>query len=374
MSNMHTKFAPSERSSEKEITDGRGKVLRKALFIEAINAFPEIVLFLDKNRQVVFCNEALLGTLGIKTPAGLLGKRPGEIFGCVNACKEDAGCGTSVFCAECGAVNAILAAQKGKQRVEECRMLIAKDNGEEALDLRVWAVPMNIEKELFTIFTIKDIGDEKRRELLERTFFHDILNEVSIISGYSENVKAGFVEADEEMATKFLSIATRMVETIREQRDLLSAETNTLELSKTTFLICDLLAELTEDLQGSKWCRGKEIILECEKNKEEITTDRVILGRVLLNLIKNALEASKEGEAVTVGYKKEGDKNIICVNNRSVMQKSVQNQIFQRSFSTKGKGRGIGTYSVKLFTEKHLNGKVFFTSKEGEGTSFFVEI
>mgnify|MGYP006293419399 CR=1 len=34
--------------------------------------------------------------------------------------------------------------------------------------------------------------------------------------------------------------------------------------------------------------------------------------------------------------------------------------LFKRSFSTKGVGRGIGTYSMKLFGEKYLKGKVDF--------------
>ena len=44
--------------------------------------------------------------------------------------------------------------------------------------------------------------------------------------------------------------------------------------------------------------------------------------------------------------------------------------IFSRTFSTKGFGRGIGTYSVKLFTEQYLKGKVEFVSESGIGTVF----
>jgi sensor histidine kinase regulating citrate/malate metabolism len=49
-------------------------------------------------------------------------------------------------------------------------------------------------------------------------------------------------------------------------------------------------------------------------------------------------------------------------------------QIFQRSFSTKDRNRGIGTYSVKLVTENYLKGKVSFISNEAEGTIFKVEL
>ena len=49
-------------------------------------------------------------------------------------------------------------------------------------------------------------------------------------------------------------------------------------------------------------------------------------------------------------------------------------QIFQRSFSTKGQpGRGIGTYSIKLFGETYLGGRGFVSPAEApEGTTFSI--
>ncbi|MGK0289243.1 MAG: sensor histidine kinase regulating citrate/malate metabolism, partial [bacterium] len=60
------------------------------------------------------------------------------------------------------------------------------------------------------------------------------------------------------------------------------------------------------------------------------------------------------------------------VHNPAVISKDIQLQIFQRSFSTKGENRGLGTYSVKLLSEQYLNGKVRFSSEAGKGTTFYV--
>jgi sensor histidine kinase regulating citrate/malate metabolism len=49
-------------------------------------------------------------------------------------------------------------------------------------------------------------------------------------------------------------------------------------------------------------------------------------------------------------------------------------QIFQRSFSTKGSGRGIGTYSMKLLTEQYLGGEILVESSQENGTTFTVVI
>ena len=58
------------------------------------------------------------------------------------------------------------------------------------------------------------------------------------------------------------------------------------------------------------------------------------------------------------------------IHNPGLMSRKVQFQMFQRSFSTKGSGRGLGTYGAKLITEQYLKGGISFTSSAGEGTTF----
>jgi sensor histidine kinase regulating citrate/malate metabolism len=89
-------------------------------------------------------------------------------------------------------------------------------------------------------------------------------------------------------------------------------------------------------------------------------------------MIKNALEACQPGQTVTVGCQQDGADVLFWVHNPTVMPLNVQLQMFQRSFSTKGQGRGLGTYSMKLLSERYLKGRVAFTSREGEGTRFTV--
>ena len=102
-----------------------------------------------------------------------------------------------------------------------------------------------------------------------------------------------------------------------------------------------------------------------------MTTDERLLGRVLGNMIKNALEASEPGGTVTIQCLDLGNQIAFRVHNDGVMPEEVQMQVFQRSFTTKGEaGRGIGTHSMKLFGERYLKGEVSFTSREQEGTTF----
>jgi sensor histidine kinase regulating citrate/malate metabolism len=62
------------------------------------------------------------------------------------------------------------------------------------------------------------------------------------------------------------------------------------------------------------------------------------------------------------------------VHNPGHIPKAIQAQIFQHSFSTKGHNRGLGTYSIKLLTERYLKGEVGFSSNEVSGTMFYAAI
>jgi signal transduction histidine kinase len=90
----------------------------------------------------------------------------------------------------------------------------------------------------------------------------------------------------------------------------------------------------------------------------------------------NGLEASPEGAAVRVWVEREDDGGVrFRIQNPGVMPGDVQARVFQRSFSTKASaGRGLGTYSMKLFGERVLGGKVGFVSSADVGTLFTVSL
>lgn len=87
-------------------------------------------------------------------------------------------------------------------------------------------------------------------------------------------------------------------------------------------------------------------------------------------MVKNALEASRYGRQVTLDCEEVDGGVRFSVHNEGAMPREVHLQIFRRSFSTKGEGRGLGTYSIKLFGERYLEGKVDFTTDADAGTTF----
>lgn len=99
-------------------------------------------------------------------------------------------------------------------------------------------------------------------------------------------------------------------------------------------------------------------------------SDKAVLMRVLENMIKNAIEACPSGKTVKVGTYIKNKQINFHIHNPNFIPKKIQLQIFQRSFSTKSPDRGLGTYSMKLLSERHLKGKVSFISTKKSGTIF----
>ena len=132
----------------------------------------------------------------------------------------------------------------------------------------------------------------------------------------------------------------------------------------------ELLQEVTDTYDSQPFADRRHIRVDENAQRIVFTSDKTLLQRVIGNMLKNALEASGSGDTVTLGCEMRGDRIEFRVHNPNPMPREIQLQVFQCSFSTKGPGRGIGTYSMKLLSERYLQGNVSFTSSAEAGTVF----
>jgi len=360
-------FLPAQRADVQTIAD-QSDLFRDCLLNECLSAIPEILLVLNQNRQIVYANTGLANFLGISDPGALHGLRPGEVLDCIHA-YEDNGCGCTEFCRQCGAVTAIVSSLNGHRDIQDCRIL-RKQSGD-ALDLRVWSKPVQMNGERFVAIAIADIQHEKRRNVLERVFLNDILNTVSGLHGVAEIIQDASLEEVREMRTLLYGLCDTLVEAIRGQRLLLAAENRELQIHPETVYPQVLLRDLMEQYGANEIARGRTLSLICSSDSLEMETDPILLKQVLNHVLRNALEASVMGEVVTLGCDRQHDRICLWIHNPAAIPPDAQLQIFQRSFSTKGAGRGLGTYSIKLLSERYLQGQVSFRSNQTEGTTFF---
>lgn len=364
------------RSSEHEILAENEIIALQKLFSGIFDSMTGISAILNRNRQIIYTNYEYLSTLGLDSIEPLLGKRPGESLSCMNADTGPDGCGTSPACQFCGIFRSITECRStGMKTVSEASMTTYTDGEPRNWDLRVTCTPMEIEGHEFFVVSLQDIAAEKRLAALERIFFHDILNTASGLNGLLTVLKD---EKDPQQTIELLGYTEEASRTIIDEislfRQLRSAENGDLKVSIQTTDSLELLRSLAA--RNTFHIPGKQVEIQVDTNSTGISleTDQVLLQRVLTNLLKNAVEASQHGGKVIAGTTHLGDNVSFYVRNAGTIPPDVRQQIFQRSFSTKGAARGLGTYSVKLLTEKYLRGRAMFTSDEIAGTEFRIEI
>jgi len=369
---VSTCFASPERDSAPDVLR-QHRSLCGHFIAQTLDALPLTVVVLNRHRQIVLANAQTLSSTRSRMD-DLLGKRPGEAFGCVHSGLCTGGCGTSEFCSRCGAVLSILMGIEGRASIKEYSLLRLDGKNLEALDLLVSSSPVEIDGVSYVLFSIQDQSDLMRRRTLERIFFHDMLNTAGGLRGLMDILRSQVPDGLKPDAEFIHLSLTQMVEELQSQKDLVAAENNELT---PVFIAMDSLDALGVAARmgaslGQSW--GQSVCVLPESVDLAFLSDYNLVKRVLGNMVKNALEASRSGESVTLSCAHEGERVVFRVHNPAVMHDDVRLRVFQRNFSTKGLGRGLGTYGMKLLAERYLGGRVDFTSREPEGTVFSLSL
>ena len=211
---------------------------------------------------------------------------------------------------------------------------------------------------------------KQQKEILERTFFHDVHNTALALHGYAKLLFSKKPENIEAYKNVIYNTSLQLLEEIEVQRDVSYAEKDELPIHLQQLNSLEILSEIAELYKASNLSRNREIVIDNDAHDVTLSSDRTIIKRVLGNMVKNALEASAADESITLGCISTGDMVEFYVHNPNFIPKDVQGNIFKYSFSTKGKGRGLGTYCMKLLGEKYLKGKIVFHTSEEKGTTF----
>jgi signal transduction histidine kinase len=281
-------------------------------------------------------------------------------------------CGVTPACHQCGALGAIVRCH-GQARSTEAECVLRTELPSVAgLELNVRATPLDVDGHRLTAVSLRDVSAEKRRDALEQLFLHDVLNTVAGLRGWAARLRRGAAQA--AAAERIDQLTARLEREIRDHRALVLAERGELVLEPAPVRVADLLADLGAVFSSHGAARERRLVLSPAPADLALETDVSILLRVLANMVVNAFEATAPGGEVRVAASGNRHEVHFQVQNAGEIAPAVQARIFQRSFSTKAaRGRGLGTYGMKLLGERYLGGSVSFTSDE-HGTIFTIRL
>jgi len=394
VANSETEAAPvtptpvvsHERASPAKLEAEVRTVSQSPIVSALLEAVDAGLLVLNRERQILATNRApLLENLRHKSRS--IGLRPGEFFACPRATEQPLGCGAGEHCLACGTFQAVTQSQAGRRTVEQECLLTSGDGVDGTpLELNVRATQVDIDGKDYTVVSLRDISSEKRRQALERIFFHDILNTLSALSNWTHLLNNSSGERLDRARERVSRLVGQLEREIQLQRTLLEAEQGTLRPHRVAVAPTALLADLRGTFADTQVARQRTLTVEDGCPGVELVTDPVLLGRVLTNMVKNALEATPVGGQVRLWCERENGPNrdgepaandalAFHVHNPGEIPPAVAARVFQRSFSTKaGTGHGLGTYSMKLLGERYLGGKVSFTTSAAAGTLFSIRL
>jgi PAS domain-containing protein len=126
------------------------------LLQDLIDAVPLPIWLLSENGQVVLANH-VAGQMIDDGGDCAMGKRPGELLGCVHAKEGVDGCGTSRHCERCGAMVSVLTSQRSDEQVtREYRLTRESRQGIESVRLAATSTPIQVGEQRFAVYVVRN--------------------------------------------------------------------------------------------------------------------------------------------------------------------------------------------------------------------------
>jgi signal transduction histidine kinase len=201
---------------------------------------------------------------------------------------------------------------------------------------------------------------------------HEIKNPLAIIGGFARQVQNATSLGDKERQK--LNIITeevaRLEAMIAEMRDFVRRPPAKKQAGNLEAILEETLDLFKETFEGQR--------ITVRRLRENplptLTFDPQQLHQVLLNLLKNSLEAMPRGGELTVATRiKEGYAEISISDTGEGMTPEVKAKIFEAYFTTKEKGTGLGLAICRNILEEH-GGCIFADSAPGQGSTFTIRI
>ena len=210
-----------------------------------------------------------------------------------------------------------------------------------------------------------------------RYIAHEIKNQLSIVDLYTEVIRKYCAKnnINDENLNKNLNCISRAIQLA--SNSLISLKSiNNLDLK--VLILKDLISEIVDLTKVYSECKNIEYIVENEVECE-ILADKDKLSGVLINLIKNASEAfeidenvTKNGKYIKIKTEIDGDFGIIRISNNGKEIVDTQ-KIFDKGFTTKNAGSGLGLYICKKTMEEQC-GQLELVHSGSDYTEFVVKI
>jgi len=220
------------------------------------------------------------------------------------------------------------------------------------------------------------------REEVEQITRHDLKSPLSVILGVPPLMIDLYPDLNAKQR-QYLGMVEkaglRMLEMINRSLDLFKIEYGLYNLHREPVDLLEVLRDAADDSAALREALDLEVRIlaggapVAAEQRCVAVGERHLLYCLLANLMKNAMEASPRGGAVTVDVD-DADSCAVRVHNRGAVPEEIRDRMFQK-FVTAGKthGTGLGAYSARLIAELH-GGTISLDASEAGATTVTVSL
>lgn len=240
---------------------------------------------------------------------------------------------------------------------------------------------------------MRDITQSKQIDLAKSEFVsmvsHQLRTPITTISWYIEMLMQDFDSkysgSDKEYITEIKQATERMLDLINSLLDVSRIELGTLPITPTEINISKLAENIIKEF--NYLVQEKNIILNNNFSDQiqTIRADEKLLRMIMSNLLSNALKYTPNGGTVSFDILKQSsdeskEEILIKISDTGYgIPKDQQDRVFEKMFRADNikqldvSGSGLGLHIVKSMVDK-FNGKIWFESEVGKGSTFYVTI
>lgn len=235
------------------------------------------------------------------------------------------------------------------------------------------------------IEVFRDISLEYEIDRMKSEFIslasHQLRTPLSAIKTYTHMLMDGYmgpitVEQRRSLST-IVGASNRMNELISTLLNITRIESGSISVQPKLLNLQKLSEEVLKELEHTAHGRHIKLTLKKSTTDYSVKTDSLISKEIISNLMSNAIKYTPDGGTVTLKLSKNAQGVTLAVQDTGLgIPKSAHDQIFTKFFRAPNvvkletSGTGLGLYLVKGLAER-LGGKVWFTSEEHKGSTFY---
>jgi len=239
------------------------------------------------------------------------------------------------------------------------------------------------------IIILIDITEKKIRELqlrqaeslaalttLSAGIAHEIKNPLASIDIHIQLLNREIERFDPEQMKNiknFLAIVKEEIDRLNSiVQDFLFA-VRPMSMSMSSENINNIVREMMDFLKYELMDADIEVVLKLDEDIPEVMVDPKYLKQALLNIVKNSIEAIKEGGEIKIKTEEtqDGDVVVHIIDNGEGIPKELMGKIFEPYFTTRKSGTGLGLVIVYKII-KELGGDIKVKSEPGKGATFSI--